>query len=69
MTCQELIADRVALLVEVAEIERDVLALEQRGPVPDSDDVHRRLGVVRRTVAAQLLALIDVLIEAQPTVH
>jgi len=70
MTYQELIADRVALLVEVASIERFLVAVEQHGPMPDDiDDVHRRLAAVRRVATVQVLALLDALTEAQPTLH
>lgn len=69
MTHQELIADRIDLLTEVAAIERDVERAEQRGPVPDGADLRRRLATVRRLATAQVLGLLDALNESHAAIQ
>jgi hypothetical protein len=52
------LADRFAVLAEVAAIERDLAALEQRdGRLAGSADIRRRLLAVSATVCEQVCAL------------
>jgi hypothetical protein len=64
------LADRIAVVREVAEIEADLNLFEQwHGPRADGDELRQRLGAARRLLLAQVLAMLDVLKESRSTVH
>jgi hypothetical protein len=64
------LADRLAVVREVADIETDLRTFEQHsGPCADCEELRERLTATRRLLLAQVLALVDVLNESRSTVH